>query len=566
MFSFKKDILDRVSTPPNKTSYYWRDCFSLLSFLILHIIYLARLFSLLQWVKFIVRTIRKYSIDKESVRINVPSLVVELYYLITAGFFVLITLLGHDGGYGPIIRFVAYYFFAESVLWVLYYFFFRRFFEEKYAIMHSLEYIVVFPLVIIIQSCCMSVICGYGLIEGISMLINPSESSPLPILILSVVYTAVILGLIINNLPVENTKEKGNYRHHILIVGYGAVVKDRLLGAISERVCEIKEYTNIVIYDRQKPDIKTPFESKMQKKQSNLSIASYALPDNTKEPAEYYKELDLFRKRILASQILWIATPPHAHLKYVESMYYSNQFMVVEKPITVFRNELEAFEEIHGRSNNIFCLSYYLLEKALPLTFLYRPLAFYESYLDFNGERRETIMRAFNSLGTLKSIEVKIAEGDDPRPWAFDERYGGQTFETFIHPLILSRLVLGRTFPENSLPIIKRKSDKKVTSVSANGTIDGVDINLGITKGSEQTMRYAKLSFAQGGSIFMDLEEQRLVLESGNNQLTITVKQRFRTKYSIQLDMVLRCYREGINPSLIDGSDLQMDCLKFLML
>ena len=36
-------------------------------------------------------------------------------------------------------------------------------------------------------------------------------------------------------------------------------------------------------------------------------------------------------------------------------------------------------------------------------------------------------------------------------------------------------------------------------------------------------------------------------------------------KYDIQLDMVKRCVNENIKPSAIDGSEIQIDALQWLM-
>lgn len=565
LFATVLQIMNDVSTPPNKTSYYWKDSFSLISWIILQTLFVVRCFSLLQWIKYFVR--KKKKKDEESKRPNVPSIVVELYYLILSiGFICIVWCKNYissdwfiDGN--VVIKLVAIYFFVDSVIWVLYYFFFRRFFEEKYAIMHTLEYIVTFPLVVILQACCLNIYTGDSVVAIAKMLINPDGGTPIIILSISVIYTAVILGLVISNLPIENVKEKGDYRCHLLILGYGEVIKGKLLNAVVAKAKKEKEYKNVVIYDYE--FIETDASKKIVTP-TNLDLYKYEIkPDN-----DY--EMELFHKRILASNILWIATPPIAHLQYVEKYYNKLKMVVVEKPITIFSNELDLFRIIYSKSNNIFCLSYYYLEKALPLTYLYRPLHFYEKYLDIrNDNQRNDIKLCFHQLGLLKSVNIYIKEGADNRDWTFDERKGGQLFETFIHLLVLFRLVLGESVPHNSLLWEdNHQYSDRITYISATGIIKGINVSLEIHKEllDSQLGRGCKLIY-QNGEIDMNFEDITLTMthkQLGEQRINLNSDFQ-RTKYSVQLDMVNCCLSNHVIPSTVDGSDIQMECLQWLM-
>ena len=138
-------ILNKVSTKPNPLSFRWHSSISIsiLAYLILNAIYVERIFSLLQWSKYLYRVIVKWSrgnsasIDEKSQRINVPSLLVEVYYLLVATIIVLIALSGWSASLWAYC--FAIYLLIDTSVWVLYYFFFRRFFEENYAIMHALD-------------------------------------------------------------------------------------------------------------------------------------------------------------------------------------------------------------------------------------------------------------------------------------------------------------------------------------------------------------------------------------------------------------------------------------------
>ena len=554
-----KEFFNKVSTPVNKTSYRWKDSFSFLSCVTLTSLYILRCLSLLQWIKLIVR--REKREDDESKRPNVPPIVVELYYLILSAGFLCLAIWQQriPSCWDCTIRIASIFFLAESVIWVLYYFFFRRFFEEKYAIMHTLEYIVTFPFVIILQACCLDLCTDLGAVTVASMLINPDKDTPLPILIISVIYTAVILGLIISNLPTENIKEKGDYRYHLAIIGCGEVVSGRLLKAINQYVQKEENYKNVIIYDDSEKKIKSIDETVPSK----LDLQKFQIKYAEK------KEMDLFRKRILASNILWIATPPFAHMRYLEPYYNRLKMVVVEKPITVFRNELDLFRMIHSSNDNIFCLSYYYLEKALPLTYLYRPLQFYEKYLSVNESNHKDIIASFNHLGSLESIRLFIHERKDERGWSYDEQTGGQLYETFIHLLVITRLVLGEPLPHRSLEWKNYgKKSGKINRITANGEMSGVKVSLELKKevqDEKPVKRGGELQY-KNGKITVDFEKMNLTMSLDQRKYIIEMDKEYKdSKYYIQLDMVSRCFTDHIKPSTVDGSYLQIECLQWLM-
>ena len=548
--------MNEVSTPPNRASFLWKDSFSFLAWALLHLVYIERCFSLLQWIKYFYRCKHGSSKDPASKRPNVPSSVVEYYFSVVLLILLTITFT-HKGVTYPIVeRILAWYFIIDTSFWVLYYFFFRRFFEEKYAIMHTLEYIVLFPIVLLIQACGLHIISpSQGMSHYLTMLVNPNNGTPVLILLLAVIYVAVIFGLIITNIPVEKIKEKGENYYHVLVLGYGDVVKNRLRPTL-------RSYAN-------KHDQKEYF-----------NVAYYALTDtipviSTNKEDKYYESLfplvyederimDAFRKDVLRSNILWIATPPFAHIQYLERYRYEGKFIALEKPLTVFRNEFNLIKALRQTDwDRIFCLNYYLLEKALPLTFLYRPFSFYERFLDFHGEKRESIMQRFSTLGNLKSVNIEIIDMEDDREWAFDPAYGGQMLETFIHPLSITRLVLG-IIPEVSTGVLKNTT----TSISYKGRANQCDYHLLVEKNTDSQKQLAKLEF-DNGVIVVDMQRRELTISLGRigSSMIISVKGDYLgddNKYSVQWEMVKLCCDQGIKASDIDCSDIQIECLEWL--
>ncbi len=238
-----KSLLDSISTRPNKSSWEWKGSASILSFILLYAIYLLRLLSVLQISKriyrFFVTQINNYSIDKESKRVNVPPLFVEVYYILFA--FLLFTL-------PPEWKWSSYicvYYMIESSVWVVYYHVLRRFYEEKYAIMHTLEYFVLLPVIILTQGRCISIIEKIPISQAFGYILNPVQDAPIYASILNILYIAVVLGIIISMLPSEQIKEKNTKKYDISILGSGNVVMNRLIPALLDH----KTNLNVIVYD-----------------------------------------------------------------------------------------------------------------------------------------------------------------------------------------------------------------------------------------------------------------------------------------------------------------------------
>ena len=484
------DYADKISTRPNETSWRWKGKVSPLACFTLYIIYLARLLSLLQHCKFWYRTIKRkhrksFTVDKASKRINIPSMFVEIYFLCWC---VLLFVLPKEW---LLTRWMAFYFMGESIFWLLYYFFFRRFFEERYAIMHALEYIVLLPVLIIAQVKCISIVFGTSLYFSFTSLFFPSQLQHPYIIVLSVLYTALIFGIFLSNLPIEQVKERGNYRYNISIIGNGNIVQKRLKQAIAATDTQMQ----IAILDVQ------PYTTKYEL----IKRAHF----------HYFEINENTMKNVLASNILWIASPSYAHFEYL-NQYINHIFTVIEKPLTINKMELEAIKQLrhNGMWNKVFCLSYYYLEKALPLTFLYNPYTFYEKYINFHNINRGDILSLFSKMGNLRTVSIVIHEGVDERAWTLEERYGGHLFETFIHLVVLARMVTGINSKwQTEKMSIQDSNGHSGTCINYHGTTDNlIDINLSMRKfvASEACKRYCELTY-EHGSMYVDFDKQSLI-------------------------------------------------------
>lgn len=536
-------IADEISTRPNLTSWTWKGNVSMLAFVILHIVYFTRICSLLQIFKYIYRKIARYaSVDKASKRPNVPSCFVEIYFIMWA---LLLFVLPVELN---ISKYLSYYFLFESLSWLLYYFFFRRFFEERYAIMHTLEYIVVLPLLVIIQARCVSIISNCSIKYAFATMFFPQKDDNIYIIIISVFYTALIFGIFLSNLPIEQIKEKGNYRFNISIIGNGDIVQKRLKEAISK----LKPSRNVAIFDLKSPKQKIEYIGKTK-------FHNFIISDDT-------------MKHILSSNILWIATPPQAHICYL-NRYVNNVFIAIEKPLVTNKSEFSVVKRLynHGLWKNVFCLSYYYLEKALPLTYLYSPTTFYEKYLCFNGLSRQDLFSLFEQLGPLRSVELTLFEGEDTRSWVDSPQYGGHMFETFLHLAVLARSVIGIESDWGTPEwLIDNRNNHYMSFIQCKGITQqniNYDLKMGKFMFPNELRRNGVLKFKKG-IIEIDFDSQTLTgkLEKApETSFKISTKKEYTmTKYSIQVDMVERCFEEGIIPTIVDGSDIQIKTLEWL--
>lgn len=548
-----REIAGEISTRPNQTSWRWKGKVSPLAYILLHFIYLARIFSLLQICKYVYRKLANSSVDKSSKRKNIPSWFVECYFFV---WLILLLALPKEWGFSTG---CSYYFLFESLIWLLYYFFFRRFFEEKYAIMHALEYIVLLPLLIIIQTRCVSILDDCSFQYAFGILFFPEKDDGTYSIIFSVLYTALIFGIFLSSMPLESVKEKGNYRFYYSIIGNGKIVQNRLKEAIAERNKMLTDIRRkVVIMDNQ--DVSQESNSKDHKKTDFTYIQFNVLED--------------IDKNVLSSKVLWIATPSFVHINYL-NRYIDQVFIAVEKPLVTNRSELTLVKHLREKGiwKKVFCLSYYYLEKALPLTFLFSPSTFYEKYLDFYGKRREEVLSSYAQLGKLKSVNLQLFEGEDDRDWVNVPQYGGHLFETFLHLAVVARDVMGEETDWGQPEwIIENTNGHYMSHIKCAGkTVNGINYDLEMKKFSDpsELKRGGMLKYERG-TIHVDMEEQCIKAEVMLNKtifveiFQIGIKNNYKTKYSIQVDMVERCCEENIVPAVVDGSELQVKTLEWM--
>ena len=540
----RKSIVEQISTKPASESTRWLGKYrSVFATVVLWSLWLFRVLSLLQIIKVVYRkivTARKTgTVDVGSKRTNVPPILPELYYAI---WLLLLGTLRLCGVNCTGIRILSCYYIFESVTWVLYYSIFRRFFEENYAIIHQLEYLLTFAVVIPTQAFAMcNLYGGLSYSDSFSGLFGAgSDSTPALIRVLGALYSAIVIGLIISNFSQEKVKADRGVRGNV-VIGCGDVVTNRFLPALSESEmsdCELRICTL--------SDGDDPSDNRVAVFDDEDSIVRY------------------LRRSIDKHSIVWIMTPTGAHAGYLDrSIACGAMLTVVEKPITNDLRSLEHIESIIQKPDireRIFFLSYYLMEKALPLYILADYNEYYGKYID--TDNKPLLKKGVWQLGPLESIYVEITEGADNRAWAFDDKNGGQFLETFIHNVLIASLFCGT--PENWSDVkIKRTGSGSVRLTAKSGK---KSISLKMVKNADHESRYARLVFSEG-LVEADFDRKIANVHSGRNDcdFSVSVKRCYMTKYSVITDLVDRVSRNECLPSDVDGLTNQIPVIRWLL-
>ena len=540
----KKSIFSQISTKPNPDSMKWAGKErSILASVLLWGLWAARLASLLQISKLVFRktalAIKRATTDKKATRVNVPPMFCEIYYLLWFGVFVTAHLLDVKS---PVLNaFIIYYLF-ESVVWVLYYTVFRRFYEENYSIYHELEYLTVLILIIPTQALGFATLYNDTFRNAISGLLGAGgDATPFPIKILGALFGAIVISMIISAFPSERVKKEYD-KSRGFVIGGGDVVSKRLYPALKSAERKIGK---IEVLDLDSYTEKQSYVRYFKTESELISHLCDRLDDDT---------------------VVWVETPTGTHVDYLRRLLKSDvRLIALEKPIACDKDDIAFVKQAitDGETRDkIFFLSYYTLEKALPLNMLFAYNEMYRKYLDIEDEYLLKNWRM--AIGSLVGAKVVIHEGADAREWVGED--GGHLFETFIHNVLVASLIVGRPSGWDNVKLAKNK-ETEVEAIELSASVMGAPVILSQKKGvsdAEKT-RYAHFEFSDG-AVDVDLEAQcaRVRLDKLGKTVRVKVKDEYRAKYSIMTDLVMRCYDGELCSREVDGLENQIEALEWL--
>ncbi len=300
-------------------------------------------------------------------------------------------------------------------------------------------------------------------------------------------------------------------------------------------------------------------------------------------------------KRLLESDApTIIATPSEHHFSYMSSLQRAGMRFAVEKPISILPAEIDAIlTEIDRFSASIFSLSYYGLEKALPVSYVLAPNYHFEGFLTISGDSltgqdkptlRFDCSAYLEELGPLRSLQVDLLEGvarsptAEARAWTEISGTRGLAFETMIHPLI----VLSKFLRQQEVSLQAFQPDV-ITGTSMSATnprsatylhysdlipreAESIEVELSCGKYiPEADLKRSGLGIFENGCVEFDFDSQSCSIRLNSGKaIHIAVAKRFTGKYDIQMNLVRKFFQEGFYDVRYDDLEDQLAVLSWL--
>lgn len=588
--------LARIGRKPDPESYRWSGRVSILAWAVYHVVFLARIVSPLQWIKWAVR--QWGAALKSGGRRDFHAQHTEIYFLATA-------LLAGAACYWPelnsalashaVARGVALWLLGESLVWVLYYLVIRSFVERSYTLFDRAEYLVLLPVVLAEQVFLTAFLTGRAPIEILLRAIGAMDADPaqfgafLPIV--GAAYLAIIVAILVNThpgLPIRERRERRKVRERksmeVAIIGAGDVVIERLLPAL---VHVGLQSSNLHVFDHRAPD--SPEAARTRARLAGTAVSDAVAIDYRPVATE----AGIIAEALALDCPLIVATPTPTHARYLRafgSAPHAAPF-AIEKPLLTDTGALRSGELARCMQRG-YAFSYYRLEKALPLLHLLRPDVSDLAFLEWNGDERlfgpdERARR----LGALQSVTICLHEADETRDWPYFLKDGGQYLETLIHPLViwmatapdgtrpherlgklgsrLEWLAIGRGPKDADSPSYfywELRRGEVVARISCGKNLPRALI-ANEEPSSARPWRGARLGYVNG-EIIADFNAQRAdVFEQGKRAASIALRADYRaTRYSVLAERFLRFVESGgtWGQSRSDGYDDQLAAISFL--
>ncbi|GLY00599.1 hypothetical protein Acsp01_09780 [Actinoplanes sp. NBRC 101535] len=561
-----------VSTQPTSSSFTWGGRISPLPLATFYAVHYLRLASPLQWIKFVVRQ-RITARPTTNLRPDFPSAFTEWYFLALLAVVLSVytarsSLVGRHPAVDVLLLGGEWLFLVEANVWIFYYCLLRGFLETRYTIFHPAEYLLTLPVVLTIIALLGALISGRHisalLVDAVG---NPERGDPVGIgvAIASLFYFGVAITVVLSSHPGIETRLPQN----LIIIGAGDVTINRTLPALLSLGYDRDDIVVATVEQTSESD-----RAAIARRAARLVVAS---PDTVLQTSLRDRSPTI------------IASPTYAHFRQLVTLSGAGVRFAVEKPITWSRAERDILRAEPGLMSNGFALSYYTLEKALPLTYLMNPLPAYRGFLTSEpGSLLDSIELATvrERLGRLESVDVELLEGrsrspvGDSRLWTELPGTLRPFVETTVHPLLVIRHVVGPGEPTWTGCSIGRYTPRADEIRAATGqeiaptwiVAEGVtrDIRLRFSVGKyvpdSLATRRAVFAFARG-TIACDFDARSATITTdGGLHGTITIDEnaaggRYRKNYAVLMSMFIDFSLNGWGPVRFDDFQRQLDAL-----
>lgn len=548
-------LIDEVAGFPPRTAFIWGGHISLLAASTFQSFVVLRCLSPLQWIKF---SYRRHRLAR-SRRPDFPANYTELYFIIVLAV-ALIMFYVQDAGISLFARSavsvgaraLGSLLALETFIWILYYLLFRGFIEPRYTLYHPAESLLIFPLVLVAQAAILADLSHLPVTTILSSFAGAGTAGPWKPLLenLGRLYLGVIIVALINALP----EMKFRPSHAIVIVGAGSVTQEKIVPALHGLGYSDAD---TILFDVQKP--------RVVPKSAVLRVMS--------SPDEIVRQVH--REGLPAV----IASPTDSHVFYIRECAKVGIPFAVEKPICRDRADLHTLRSDKELMSRGFALGYYVLEKALPFTWLVTQNAAYKPFLAISCTE-DSLAEFIHELGALVKIDVSVLEGkgrspaDGVRMWTQRPPTLRPLIETAIHPIQISRLATGRPLMPTNLrigryaPRDRQVRDLKLgdgvgpTYCQVTGKSNAVDVTLRVGKYMPDALTARRLyAEYQGGEVFVDFDSRCLRGRAGRTDVKIWVRPEYGN-YGVQLGLFQKWLGDEQNAARCDQLDSQLDALE----
>jgi|GEM_PF-2330369 hypothetical protein len=368
----------------------------------------------------------------------------------------------------------------------------------------------------------------------------------------------------------------------INIIGCGDVILSRMLPALLFGNMNI-EPAHIRIFSTDESD----------KKRLKAFKAFKGIRFITPNGSPIEKQEAIVKACINQNSPVIIATPSDSHYFYLTKIAEAGLTVICEKPLARFTKEITNIRinaDLYRK--NLFALSNYSLEKALPLTYFFQLNPAHLPLLEIkNTSKPNSIINAVElsnllaDLGQIEKIDLYLNEGIERSPVGetrlWTEGPNEHAFETLLHLIVLAHKVLKSfsfSLDDLSLDCIRGSCSEGATSgattylrltnwkqqVSDNGSPTKPFVNLTCGKYMPEHLkkRGGRLMFTNG-SIDVDFDSMNILVKA-NKKPEFMITNKCSGKYSSLAALVNRFLHSGYGGTRFDEFDDQVKVLDWM--
>ena len=466
----------------------------------------------------------------------------------------------------------------ETFTWISYYLLWRNFAEPRYTLYHPAEYFVLLPVVIALQALDLAILHREDVGIILLLMADARDEGPTAARVLGQFYLVVIIANLLRMFPETRFKAPTV----VNIIGAGQVVTRRIVPAFLRpegRLTPAHIHVHTV--------------EPMGDVDAALVGAGVKIFPGDPEKDLLGLEESIICRVVASAAPAVIASPSPRHFAYAVALSNAGLRFAIEKPLSIYPDELRALRENRAMFDPcMFALSYYALEKALPLTYLLSANHHYADFLCFatGAEAPVKIDRCdvtglTAALGPLESLRVDLLEGSARSPtgmqrrWTEENGVRGLAYETMIHPLTVAQKLLSASGHSLSQFVPERSSGRSdeareegaVTFLRLDGQVrSDTQASVGVTLTCGKYMpahllRRGGTTVFRNGVVSIDFDSRTCAVELSSGAVTtISVSERYAFNYAVQMELVSRFFDQGWKGGRFDDLDDQLVVLEWL--